>query len=239
MKLCVEKEHALGAFRVRLWAEPLWSYLRSEANKTFLIQINQYDGWRQLVWTKWSELCFKKPASCLYRESWKREFVQWNDCKVFLATWVRCCLFLSHPLLPHHPSNGSLFRAPSNTVTTVTVHKQVGGAKRFGNGKCERASHSASISSLSSSLFGTFATLKLTWHFFLNCGWVDAVYWHTFLRVGVRVHSLNVFLKLRVRAVLTEIWIRLHIYLKLLETHLLLYFILLWKTMHPYFNLPC
>lgn len=82
---------------------------------------------------------------------------------------------------PPSPSsfNGSLFRAPSNTVTTVTVHKQVGGAKRFGNGKCGRASHSASISSHSSSLFGTFATLKLTWHFFLNCCLVDAVYWHT------------------------------------------------------------
>ncbi len=118
--------------------------------------------------------------SCLYRENWKREFdaVEWY--KVFLATWVRCCLFLSHPLLPDHPSNDSSFRAPSNTVTSVTVHKQVGGAKRFGNGKCGQASHSASISSLSSSLFGTFATLKLTWSFFLNCGWVDAVYWHTY-----------------------------------------------------------
>lgn len=49
---------------------------------------------------------------------------------------------------------------------------------------------------------------------------------HIFLRVGVRVHSLSVLLKLRVRAILTEIWIRLHIYLRLLETHLLIYFIL-------------
>lgn len=166
------KKHALGTVRViagslglHLRPEPVCNYLCSGANEMFLFPINQYDGWRQLVWTKWSELCFKKPATCLFRESWKREFVQWNDCKGFLATWVRCCLFLSHPLLPHHPSNGSLFRAPSNKVTSVTVHKQVGGAKRFGNGKCGRASHSASISSLSSSLFGTFATLKLTWHF--------------------------------------------------------------------------
>lgn len=35
---------------------------------------------------------------------------------------------------------------------------------------------------------------------------------HIFLRVGVRVHSLSVLLKLRVRAILTEIWIRLHIW---------------------------
>lgn len=159
----------------------------ASSSKTQFERLNQYviilvvkPKRRQFVWTKWSDLCFKKPASCLYGESWKREFYAVEWLQSFLGHLSKMLLipFSSPP--PHHPSNGSLFRAPSNTVTTVTVHKQVGGAKRFGNGKCGRASHSASISSLSSSLFGTFATLKLTWHFFLNCGWVDAVYWHTY-----------------------------------------------------------
>lgn len=103
----------------------------------------------------------------------------------------------------------------------------MGGAKRFGNGKCGRASHSASISSLSLlllllSLWNvcnaknsrdiSFFELWLSW----CCIWTYIF----FLRVGVRVHSLSVLLKLRVRAKLTEIWIRLHIYLRLLETHL-------------------
>lgn len=63
-------------------------------------------------------------------------------------------------------------------------------------------------------------------------------YMSIFLRVGVRVHSLNVLLKLRVRAILTETWIHFA-HLRFLESHLLLYFNLLWKTMHPYFHLLC
>lgn len=157
--------------------------------------VNRHNGQRQLIWTKWLELCFEKAVRCFYGESWKkREFLQWNDCKGLLATWVRRCLSLSHPLLlPHHLSNGSSFRLPSVT----TVHKQVGGAKkRFGNGKCGRASHSASISSLSSSLFGTFATLRHTWHFFFEL-WLSwcCIMTLSFLRVGVRVHPLSVLLK--------------------------------------------
>ena len=222
-----------------LGTEPICDYIFCEATEVFFVQIRQYDGWRHLLWAKWSELCFKKPASCLYRESWKREIVQWNDCKVFLASWVRWCLFLSHPLLPHHPSNSSLFRAPSNTVTTVTVHKQVGGAKRFGNGKCGRASHSASISSLSSSLFGTFATLKLTWHFFLNCGWVDAVYWHTYFLACRRACPFTKCSPEAACASDTD-W-DMNSFAHLSETVGIPFLDLFnfYKTMHPYFNLPC
>lgn len=197
-------------------------------------------------WTKCLELCFEKPASCFYGESWKkREFVQWNDCKGFLATWVRRCLSLSHPLLlPHHLSNGSSFRVPSVT----TVHKQVGGAKkRFGNGKCGRASHSASISSLSSSLFGTFATLRHTWHFFLNCGWVDAVYWHTYLScvsACVSIHWVSSS-KLRMRAILTGIWILFAHLSEIVETLSVnfsfffhFFFVHFEEMMHPVFYFP-
>lgn len=154
-----------------------------------------------------------QPASCFYGESWKkREFVQWNDCKGFLATWVRHCLSLSHPLLlPHHLSNGSSFRVPSVT----TVHKQVGGAKK-GLGMVsvgEQAILPAFPLSLPLSLerLQRWDTHDIS---FLNCGWVDAVYWHTYLScVSACVFIHWVYsLKLHMRAILTEIWICLHIW---------------------------
>lgn len=109
----------------------------------------------------------------------------------------------SSPPPPHHPSNGSLFRAPS--VTTVTVHKRVGRAKRFGNGKCGQASHSASISSLSSSLFGTFATLRLTWLFFFEL-WLSWCYLLTYIYF-LACQSVCPFTECLPEAILTEIWI--------------------------------
>lgn len=192
-------------FWTPLRGEPICNYLCSRASEMFLFLVNQLDGWRQLVRTKWFELCFEKLAGCLYRESWKkRERIQWNDCRGFLATWVRCCLSLSHPLLPPTilPMVACL-EPPS--VTTVTVHKRVGGAKRFGNGKCGQASHSASISSLSSSLFGTFATLRLTWLFFFEL-WLSWCYLLTYIYF-LACQSVRPFTECLPEAILTEIWI--------------------------------
>lgn len=136
--------------------------------------------------------------------------MQWNDCKGFLATWVRHCLSLSHPLL-------------LPTIFPMVAHLEYhqlqqytnkwAGPKRFGNGKCGRASHSASISSLFSSLWNVCnAETHMT--FFFNCGWVDAVYWNTYLScvsACVFIHWVS-SLKLHMRAILTEIWICLHIW---------------------------
>lgn len=163
----------------------------------------------------------------------KETFVQWNDCIVFLATWVRCCLFLSHPPLPHHPSNGSLFRAPSNTVTSVTIHKQ----EPIGLGMVS-VGQRAVLPAFPLSLERLQRWNSRDISFWIVVELMLYIDIHIFLRVGVQAHSLSVLLKLRVRAILTEIWLCSHIYLRLLETHLFIYFLLLWKAMHPHFILP-
>lgn len=149
-----------------------------------------------------------QPAAFMERAERRESLCSGMIAKVFfLATWVRRCLSLSHPLLlPHHLSNGSSFRVPSVT----TVHKQVGGAKK-GLGMVsvgEQAILPAFPLSLPLSLerLQRCETHDIS---FLNCGWVDAVYWHTYLScvsACVSIHWVSSS-KLRMRAILTGIWI--------------------------------
>lgn len=148
-----------------------------------------------------------QPAAFMERAERRESLCSGMIAKVFLATWVRRCLSLSHPLLlPHHLSNGSSFRVPSVT----TVHKQVGGAKK-GLGMVsvgEQAILTAFPLSLPLSLerLQRCDTHDIS---FLNCGWVDAVYWHTYLScvsACVSIHWVSSS-KLRMRAILTGIWI--------------------------------
>lgn len=210
-----------------------------------IVALSQSARWtKTAVWTKWSELCFEKPASCFYGESWKkREFVQWNDCKGFLATWVRRCLSLSHPLLlPHHLSNGSSFRLPSVT----TVHKQVGGAKK-GLGMVS-VGEQAILPAFPLSLPLSLERLqRCDTHDISFLNWVDAVYWHTYLScvsACVSIHWVSSS-KLRMRAILTENEFCLHIYPRLTKPFLLtflfcwIHFVSFWRDDAPPFLFSC